>query len=461
MGITEQFAEFIVSTPYESVPGEAVALAGVGILDCVGCMLQGATEPQGRIAVRIVEAMGGHPQASLIGSDHRSSAANAAFANGIFAHAIDYDDTYLPLGHPTCTLLPVALALAETLDLSGRDVLAAYLIGYDVQGRVGIAGHGHRGWHTTGIYGTLGAAAVASRLLGLTVEQTRYALGIAASSAAALGRNVGTMTKPFHAGNACRAGITAAMFAREGFTADADILDGRNSFGDVYMGAGEYDPARMTEGLGSEWHILRFGPAVKKYPTCYINHRALDAILELREREDVRYEDVEWIEVGVPYPEFLNNPAPGTGLKAKFSIQYNLGMALRDGTITPETFADELVRSPAAAEATAKVRLRLDPAIPREYAQTYNPVTLVLRDGRRLTHRVDSPYGNWDRPLAREHLLAKYRANAACVLSPNDVERSVAILESLETLEHVRDLMAVLAGAPAGRSVRPPVAIGR
>lgn len=452
MGITEQFAAFIVTTPDEAVPGEAVALARVGILDCVGCMLEGATEPQGRIAARFVEADGGRPEASLVGTGQRSSPVNAAFANGIFAHAIDYDDTYLPLGHPTCTLLPVALALAEALDLTGRDALTAYVIGYDVQGRVGIAGHGRRGWHTTGTLGTLGATAVAARLLGLSVEQTRHALGVAASAAAGMGRNVGTMTKPFHAGSACRAGVTAAMLAREGFTADASILDGPGSFGDVYLGG--CDAARMTAGLGRDWHIVQFGPGVKKYPTCYINHRALDAVLELRQREGVRYEDVERIEVGVPYPEFLNNPAPETGLKAKFSIQYNLGMALRDGRIVRETFDDARVRSPEAAEATAKVRLHVDTAIPREYARTYNPVTLVLHDGRRLTHRVDSPYGNWDRPLDRDRLLAKYRDNAGCALAAGDVERSIDMLESLENLDHVRDLMALVGQAPLAVPVR-------
>lgn len=459
MNITETFAEFIVQTPTGAVSEAAVKEALVGITDCVGCMVEGSQEGAGVRAVRLARAMGGHAQATIVGSPDQNNMVTAAFVNGISAHAIDFDDTYLPLSHPSCTLVPTGLAVGEYLHLSGRDVVAAYVIGYEVQARIGTFSRNTQGWHTTGIWGTMGATAVAARLLNLTVEQTRLALGIAASSAAAAGRNVGTMTKPFHAGHANRAGMTAALLGQDDFTADTSILDGPGSFFYTYGGADKPVGEELVANLGADWHILRYPPGIKKYPTCYLNHRMLDALIELREREAVAFEDVESIEIVSPNDRMLNNPKPESGLRAKFSFQFNAAMAVRNGRITPDTFSDALVTSLAAEEAMSKVSLSVDPSISDGHELgAGGSVSLRLRGGKILTHLVDAPYGNWDRPLSSADLLAKYKANTVPVLGQDAAQRSADLATHLNEVTDVAELTQLLSASVGAVPRNTPVA---
>lgn len=449
MNITEGMARFVVETNFDSIPASAWAAALVGITDNVGCMLEGSQEAAGQRAIRLAERMGGRPEATIIGSDTRNNIVTAAFTNGVSAHAIDYDDTYLPLAHPSCTLVPTALAIGEERGSSGRDLVGAYLLGYEVQARVGTyCGHG-RGWHTTGTWGVMGSTAVAARLLGLSVDETRTAFGIAASSAAAAARNVGTMTKPFHAGHANRAGVVAALLAADGFTADRDIFDGAyGSFFDIYGGADAPDRSDILDGLDSEWHILNYQPGIKKYPTCYLNHRMIDTILELRQREAITFDEVERVEVSVANEQMLNNPAPETGLRAKFSFQYNAAMALQDGAIVPSTFDDQKVRSTESQQAMSKISLKVDPEVNLGNALGADAVSITLRDGKVLRHRIPAPYGNWDRPLAREDILGKFRTNASPVIGGASTEAVIELLERLPDVPDVTELTRHLGAVP-------------
>src|SRR5438067_6767459 len=265
-GATARLAEYVAALRFEALPADAVHRAKRAILDTVGVTLAARPDETSRRIVEFVERIGGTPAATVLGQGLRTSAPNAALANGTMAHALDWDDTNVALnGHPSVVALPSALALCEEAGRSGRHLIAAYVAGFETAARVGRAlgvGHYERGWHATGTAGALGAAAAAARALDLDTARTRTAFGIGASQGCGLRQNFGTMTKPFHAGNAARAGTVAAMLAQQGFTADPGILEGRFGLLDV-VGVEDRDAERGLKGLGVRLQILDTGVDVK------------------------------------------------------------------------------------------------------------------------------------------------------------------------------------------------------
>src|ERR671922_334024 len=250
MDVTTQLAAFVADTAFADVPSQAYARAKEAMLDGLGCALVGSPTPIGKLMTRYVREHGGAPHAGVIGSGFKTAAPLAALANGTMAHAVDFDDVNWNMsGHPTVPLLPAALALGQEVHASGSDVLLAYTLGFEVESKIGLGvnpRHYDLGWHATSTLGTLGAAAACAKLLGLDVDKTRRALGIAASTAAGLRQNFGTMTKPLHPGQAAMNGVTAAQLARLGWTADANILEAPYGFCQLYTGANQYNLDRIV-----------------------------------------------------------------------------------------------------------------------------------------------------------------------------------------------------------------------
>jgi len=250
---TEQFAHFITETRFEDIPSHVVAEAKKVLLDCIGITLAGSLEPAGKIITGLVSEMGGFPNASVVGAGFKTSVLNAALANGVMAHALDFDDG----GHPnlplsrSVTVLPAVLAIGEWLGLTGKEVLLGYIIGFDVISKIsyGMSKQHHYewGWQTTGTVCTLGAAAGGAKILKLNIEETCRALGIAGSGAGGLRQNNGTMTKPLHAGNAARNGILATLLSRKGFTGTEECLEGPFGFCQCFCGSEGYNLEKMTE----------------------------------------------------------------------------------------------------------------------------------------------------------------------------------------------------------------------
>ena len=448
MGITEAIARWITTVSYESVPPEAVEATRRAILDTLGVALVGATQPVGQIVLEYTREAGGTPETGVIGGNLRTSLANAAFANGVLAHATDFDDTWLPLGHPSCTVLPVVLALGEKLELSGQQLVAAFVVGLEVHGKIGF-GRSTPGFHSTGTHGALAAAAAAARLLVLDPWQTRMALAIAASHASGIGKNNGTMTKPYHAGNAAAGGLRAALLARSGFTGDPEPIVGQG-YAEAFMGDGNLDVDAIVGSLGNPFHIVSPGLGFKKYPTCYLNHRALDALLSLVESSDIRPEQVEEVVVSVPHDRWLNRSELDFGLRSKFSLQYNVAEAVLARRIVVESFDDAYVQRAEVREMMQRVRLEVDPDMPVEYAKVFNPVMVRLKDGRVLRGRVDVPHGDWDDPLSLEELVAKYRDNALRVLFPDACQRTIDLVLRLDELDHIGELVELYTYVPSG-----------
>jgi len=343
MGATETLAKWIAETTYDNIPPAAIEQAKKSILDYIGTATYGTTSQLGKIMLEFTREQGGNPQARVIGTNIRTASAQAAFANGTIGHSEDFDDLGGCGGHPATVLTPTVLALADELHLSGRDVLTGWVVGYEIGTRLSANTHTDRDWHPTAIYGTMAAAAAASKLLGLNGEQVRMALGIAGSEAGGLRRNFGTMTKPFHPGQAARNGVIAAKLASKGFTADPDIIEGRQGYADNFGGA-KCNVPQMTKFLGKVYFLEEEGTRIKPWPCCGGNHQTLSHWLPFLKEKKLRAEDIERIEhIGpnIPCTGALLRTEVKQGLEGKFSLAYNISAALIDGKVDYETFTDK------------------------------------------------------------------------------------------------------------------------
>ncbi|MFH1485116.1 MAG: MmgE/PrpD family protein [Chloroflexota bacterium] len=447
VGVTEQLATFMVQTGFEDITGEAINLTKQFFLDWLGVSLAGYKEEPGKIVTEYTREIGGTPESRLVGSGVFTSAANAAFANGTMGHILDFDDT--GFSHPTGCIMPVLLALGEKLKSSGKEILTAHVMGYECFGKLSYGARPYertlrmRGYHPSATWGALAASATAAKLLKLDVPKTRMAMGLAGSQAAGLTENFGTMTKGSHSGNAARAGVLAALLVQKGYTASQEIIEGNHGLYHAIIGEGNYDLNRVTENLGKTWEIVTPGLAVKRYPSCGGNLRALDAILGLVHEHHISFAEVESLEVEMSAQrrDTLRFEKPTNGYQGKFSMEYNMAAAILDGKVDVDTFSEAKARSPEMREALGKVKV-----IVRDWGweigQKRMPVKVTMKDGRVYTNEVQKQRGHPENPITKEELLAKYRYCAQRTKLPTDkIERSIELAQNLETLNDISGLM--------------------
>ena len=455
MGVTEQLAHLIAETTYAHLPHEALEQGKRALLDTIGVTLAGNREAAGQIITTWVQEQGSQGTARVLGTAISTSPALAALANGTLGHALDFDDvTFHMRGHPSVPITPVVLALGETLGASGADVLTAFILGVEVEAKIGkamTAAYPSRGWHPTATIGPLGAAAAAAKLLRLSPPQTQVALGIAASKASGLRKNFGTMTKPLHAGEAARSGVEAAQWAQRGFTADRHILEDQFGFFNTFVGAGAFDLEAVVQDFGEPYDIVSPGLGVKPYPACRQVHRAIDAMLDLVHTHGFTADDVEEIVCEASERElaFLVHHRPQTGLEGKFSMEYCMAAAVLHGDMGLAQFSDASVQDPRAQALLQRARFEHPDAGQVDWHTTLPDIVRVtLRDGRQVQQRVDIPKGDPERPLTWDELVAKCRGCAAGVLPAPQVETAVQLLATFETLQTLGPLMAHLTQPP-------------
>lgn len=457
VSITERVVDFVCSTPDDAFPAEARRQAHRAIMDTVGVALAGSKESSSRIVRETIE--GSQGESTVIGSARGAAPGDAALANGTAGHALDYDDVQRSLtGHPSVTVAPAALAIAEAVGASGRDLVNAFLVGFEVECRIGRGmGRSHyaRGFHETTTLGTLGAAAAGARLFGLNSEQTAHALGVASSMAGGLRANFGSMTKPLQAGNAARGGVMAAEFARRGFTGGHDILDGSIGFLRTFSPADDAD-FEVVDGLGEEWEILAPGISVKKYPCCFGTHKAADATLALATEHGIAAADIKRVEVHVPASSVgpdghigpLIHDRPQTGLEGKFSMQYVVAASLLDHQLKLATFEDDAVQRPSAQALLAKVTPVANATRhPDADSDEYQAIEIHLTNGQVLSRSVSEARGGAADPLSDDELMEKYRDCASLVLPEAEVTQSANLLSQLDDLGDLRELTALLRGS--------------
>ena len=449
MRAVDRLADFVASA---APPAAALTCAASAIRDTVGVTLAGAVEPAARIA-QSMAAEEGLGRCVIVGTGASSSPSWAAFANGVAAHALDFDDMcFVSLAHPSCALFPAALAAGERSHASGRALLEGYVVGFELEcrlGRVMNPRHYHdRGWHCTSTIGTVGAAAAAARVLGLSPGETGHALGIATSSACGLKENLGSMVKPLHAGMAARNGVMAAILAQRGYLASERSLDGPQGFL-AAMDAQHRNLDHAVAALGSHWEILTTGITVKLYPSCAATHPTLDVLLDLRHRERFAAEDVESIDVEVDSmtPRLLIHDRPSTGLEGKFSMPFCAAAAIVEGNVGMATFEPDRIEAPAIRALMPSVSMRVNPDFDTTTPLSHTRVTIRLRDGRTLEQTANGARGYPAHPASEEQLRAKFSECARRVLSPSAADRAWDALGRIDYSDDVAALGELFAPA--------------
>ncbi|HKA43230.1 MAG TPA: MmgE/PrpD family protein [Burkholderiales bacterium] len=450
--LTERLVEQVLGVRYDALPPEAIDMARQVTLDGLAVMLAGATEPLGvgRISIEYVRETGGAPQSSVIAGGFKTSMPNAAYANGTMAHALDFDNTWYPLNHPTSPTLPAILAIAEHYHLPGTRVIEAIVAAFEVQGRLRLAATGLEtgsGFHKPGTTGTFGATAAAARLLDLDRQQALMAFGLAGSRAGSISINTGSMTKASHSGHAARMGVECGVLAKMGWTASADVF-GKGGFFDTFLN-GNAEPELLVEGFGRPYRMVDPGVGFKKHPSNYFTHRPIDAALALRDEHKVNPRDIERVEIVFPRFEYVNRPQPATGLDGKFSVQYTTAVALLDGEITIDSFTNERRFAPDVEALLPRVTLTMDDAIPADFDTMHAIVTVALKNGGRHSRRVDRLSGWIGHPLSREQRMRKFYSCSRRVLAAAAAERLAELVERLERHTDVAAIMDI-ARADAG-----------
>ncbi|MCS6801976.1 MAG: MmgE/PrpD family protein [Chloroflexota bacterium] len=449
--LSHQLAEFAASVTFETLPPPVVSSVKDRILDTIGICLAAAAEGLADGVIALAEAWGGREEAGIVGRAGRFPAPVAAQVNGTLAHSLDFDDTHLPsILHPSASIVPATLALAEAVGASGRDAIAAAAVGIEVCVRIGMGGQlpeGNvwfdRGWHTTAICGTMGAAALGAKLLGLGVDGIRNALGIAASFASGVieANRTGGSVKRLHCGWAAHSGLLAAFLAKAGYTGPPTVLEGRFGLYNAFIDA-RFDPANVVGGLGEEWSIPKI--FYKPYPANHYTHGGIDAAIAIRRKYGPLDPDqVERIELGVAGPTLrtIGQPReekirPQSGYHAQFSGPFTVATALLGGSglgVSFDDFTDEKARDPRVLALAAKVEPYADPEADAIYPYQFPAIVRVhFRDGRVVEERVMANRGGPDNPLSPEELRLKFMINATRLVT---AERAEQLAEAILALD--------------------------
>ena len=444
--VTEQVARWIVEVEADEVPSPAVDRVRHLVLDSIGNQFAGMAAPTGARLIRWVEAQGGSPICSVTVQAFRTTPALATLANAAASHALENDDIATFSSHPNSPLTAAGLALGQARGSSGRDVVVAWAIGWEVTAqtmKVCIGPRGNelinRGWFNQGFQETLGVAALAARLLRLDVDQTRAALGHAASAMAGMMKNRGTDTKGFTAGSVAMHGVMAGELADLGFTADPDILDGELGVARL-LGLEQGDPQRVLDGLGT-WDLASRGSTIRLHACCGAAHWSMDAMQRIVRSKGVKAEDIETIEVEIP--AFLTDMVPihepTSGLQAKYSLEYDMAVIAIDGRAGIHQYTDEAVQRPEAQRLMQRVK-----TIPTE-GPIQSRVVVTLSDGSRFEETVNRSHGNPADPLSEEERLGKFEECAGTLASDAQRKKIVELTARLDELAHVGELTAALA----------------
>jgi 2-methylcitrate dehydratase PrpD len=450
--LTAQVAEFVVNTQFSEIPSETVELGKKSILDGLGLALSGSKTETAGIIGQYIKSLGCEAgSAAVLGSAAKHPPRFAALANGIAIHVDDFDDTQLAaakdrvyglLVHPTVCVLPAALATAEVSGKSGKDLLLAYEIGVEVECKIAEAispRHYEDGFHTTGTCGVFGGTSACAKLKGLDVVHTARAFAIAASQAAGLRENFGTMMKAFQAGHATESGVVAADLASIGWTGAEQILEAPRGFFHAY--GGTFDPAAIVNRLGKPWTFQNPGVSIKPFPSGSLTHPGMTELLRLIRANSIRAAEVERVEVGTNH-NMLNtliHHKPTTGLQAKFSMEFCMAILLLDGKADQTRFTDAVVNRPDVQEMIGRVHFYTDPEAEKAgYDKMTTILKITLKNGRVITGRADFGKGSPADPMSYDEVADKFLGCAAFAEWPTSKARQV--IEMVRKLEEVPDI---------------------
>jgi 2-methylcitrate dehydratase PrpD len=444
MTAAQTLADFAVKLQFEQIPQAVAERAKDCIIDIVAVCAFGSTVPSSKPVLAYAERYGKGGRSTVLGTSLKVHAPMAALANGVFAHSFEMDNLVSPsVGvHPGASLLPSALAVAEEMEVSGREFITAFVSGFEVLHRIGDAARETSeklGFHAPGVTGPFGAAIVAGRLLNLNAGQMTNALGIAGSLSSGLlefAKSGGGTVKRLHLGHGTQSGVIAAMLARDGFAGPATILEGKFGFLNVFCRDG--DESRLTANLGEVWKTTRI--MFKRY-SCHITaHVPVTALLLLKSRFGFAGGDVA--EVTVAGSEKMlshhNIPEPRDLAMAQYSTPFCVALACFLDPRDPSAFSETSLNDRAIRELCRKVKLEL-----REHTPAKNLlgscVTVRLKDGRELVEEMEHFPGAPEQPLDRTGLREKFETITAGLWQ----NRPAALFDSIATLERASNVGAL------------------
>lgn len=436
--VTRTLASYIVHARPEDLPAAVRAEACRTLLNWAGCTVGGSHQDAVDVAVRALSPFSGPRLATLLGRSERMDILHAALINGISSHVLDFDDTHLKtVIHPAGPVMPAILALAETRSITGRDLLHALVLGAEVECRIGNAvypAHYDRGWHITGTCGVFGSAAACGRLIGLSEQQMRWALGLAATQPVGLREMFGTMTKSFHPGRAAQNGLTAALLANDNYTSSDVGIEGRTGWAHVLSTACDY--SQIMNGLGEHFEISI--NTYKPFACGVVLHPIIDACLQLRSAYHLTPGAIDRIDLGV-HPlvlELTGKRAPRTGLEGKFSVYFAAAVAIAAGSAGVKEFTDDWVRRPDVVALSDRVFPKVDASVGEAQARA----AITLKDGRRVEKFVEHAVGSLEQPMSDADLDTKVRDLCDGVLPAAQARRLIDLCRNIEREPDARAL---------------------
>ncbi len=466
VGVTETLARFAVETPSGFMTAAMTDSARLKFLDTIGIMVAGARHPSGKIAIGLVRKMGGKRQSTLCGTSTQTSVLLAAFANGVSAHALEYDDYTRGVGHASVCLVPGCLAVAEAEGATGMAMLEAFALGFEVTTRIA---RGLRptlinnGWHPMAIVGGQGVAVAAARIMNMDQLKTRMAMGVMASSGGGVRKNVGSMGKAFHVGHGVKSGVLAAYLAREGFRVDPDIIEGADDSGeghqrfglaDTFNGIGKYRLHLMTEGLGQDLELGRNTTMIRMHPGSTAPGAAIDAITAIATEANLTAKDVVEIvlECTPQCAAIAPYPAPTDEHRAKFCLPYTVSVAFLDRRLGLAQYSDKRIRDKKVLEFMKRVTVVQPPDFAHHRGQwgengvnwAEARVTLKLKNGEEIRRACSHARGYPEDPVSWEDLMEKYRECTERVFSQSQIEETAQMIREIDRLDNVQELARAL-----------------
>jgi 2-methylcitrate dehydratase PrpD len=459
--LAQQIGQFAIANTFDRLPDEVVESVRERVLDILGICVAASSLDTSQSALDFVVEQGGNGQAHAIGISSRVPASLAAFMNGVLAHSLDYDDTHLPsVLHPSASIIPAALAVAETTGANGKETIAAIACGLEVCVRLGMAGYDEQshnsvffehGQHATSICGALGATVSAGILYGFDADQITHSLGVVASMASGIieSNRTGGTVKRMHCGWAAHSAVSAAQLVHHGFTGPPTVLEGRFGFFEAWL-HGQFKAAAISDGLGVEWAVP--GIFFKPYPANHFTHTVIDASSAIR-RRGIDLDEIESIELGVAAPilHTLGEPIevkrkPETGYMAQFSGPYAVVAGLLGGgglEVGLGDYTDELARDPRRRQLMQLVSVKADDRCSEIFPNQFPSVLRVrLRSGEEMVEEVMTNRGGPQRPLSYDELAAKFSDNAVDLLGTEAVQQVKALIAGLDELHDIGELLS-------------------
>jgi 2-methylcitrate dehydratase PrpD len=458
---TNRLVKFAINTPDEDIPSELYDIAKERFIDIIGVAMAGTSFQGAKIATDLIREEGGHSRSTAWGFGFKTSIAQAALINGISAHAPDYDDiTLIPMNHQSVVLVPTVLTIGEALRSSGKEVLSAYIMGYEFEAKVGLSvmpEHLWLGWHPPCTLGTLAAAIASARLLKATDKQACVAVGIAASMASGIRKNVGTMTKGFHAGHSARCGIQAAQLAVNGYTASLDVLDTKPVNGHDYFsfqktfnqGIDKKIEDDIIDSLGDPWELSLPKITVKIFPGATSRFGVISELINVSIKENLKAEEIKEIRLGVN--TILNTLAsyaiPESGLRARYSLIYSAASAVVNRKAGLKEYTDTSSQDPVVASLMQRIQVYKAPEFDNvtETEQSFAIIDLECYDGREYHLKPTYAPGFPQNPITYKCLISKFYdcANFGGY-TKKQANKIKNLIEDLDNLPNIDNLTNVL-----------------